>query len=286
MRSLGCIAVFVLAALSFGCSRSDTPTCDHDDVACYAENLVWLEVDESPVSTVAVEASFPDPSDDPDTPSLTLYPEYVSFDEAGERGPLQIAWADPLAMRPGICIRICARDFCSGRNCSSSVPDGLVTGVWRTYLGFNALPVEMAYGVPNAQVLDVQVQPITMPDLQDPIAELQNLLGQGISIDPPPAESGLVFGEVREVATTLWNLGSEDDDGGDERTCPTTSCSDFGSDQCGGAGNARCGEDGLCHCCVADANGCVQSCSPSVGCTDPNTLCAEGVCVFDLGGRP
>jgi len=233
MRLLVCIAAFALPALSSGCSRSDTPTCGHDDVECYAESLVWLEVNESPVSTVAIDASFPDPSDDPNAPSLMLYPEYFSFDQAGESGLLQVAWNDPLAMRPGICIRICARGVCSGRNCSSSVPDGLVTGVWRTYLGYNALPPEMAYGVPNAQVLDVQVQPITMPDLQDPIAELQDLLGQGIGIDPPPAESGLLFGQPQEVATTLWNFGSDDDESGDEQTCPTTSCNAFGSDQCG-----------------------------------------------------
>jgi hypothetical protein len=61
-------------------------------------------------------------------------------------------------------------------------------------------------------------------------------------------------------------------------------CNNFGSKNCGGAENAVCDSDSLCHCCLLVVNS-AASCVSCTGECAGGTHCKNGVCVFDIGGK-
>ncbi len=84
--------------------------------------------------------------------------------------------------------------------------------------------------------------------------------------------------EVKEISS---------DDEGSDFCSSDADCSGFGARQCSGAANARCGQDGLCHCCLTLCPGgencqCIDC---STGCGG-GTYCERDACVFEAGGNP
>lgn len=77
-------------------------------------------------------------------------------------------------------------------------------------------------------------------------------------------------------------------EGEPERKCHLDDdCLNFAQSSCDGPNNARCSDDGLCHCCLSVCYGGTNcECIPcSAGCTG-GTYCERDVCVFKLGGQP
>jgi|GEM_PF-2856915 len=63
-------------------------------------------------------------------------------------------------------------------------------------------------------------------------------------------------------------------------------CAGFGSRNCQGSANARCGSDKLCHCCLTLCyeGGSCSCISCSNGCSG-GTYCEKDACVFSTGGK-
>jgi hypothetical protein len=269
-----------------------------------------------PASTVSKHPS--------DTPRITkLNGMLVSMSSQGIALPplrtttdsveLDYEFDDPTGCSPGACISFgsCPKNLqCNlGTSvCTHAKHDGALAGSVIQTLGFKTEPADPA----STAELPLQIQPIAGPmdpmtgTCKDPIDDSdpsQPVLARDALIgDPAPFTATIVGpgpsgGTGGSPARPDGGTGGANGSGGKTGTgscglplqCKSDAdCSGFGGRNCSPTNGARCGPDGLCHCCYALCSSGTGNCSCiscASGCTNDQS-CMGSVCAFNVGGTP
>ena len=277
-------AVFITALILSVCviCCSTKKTCSAGDVDCYLDNIYFLTGDGGTIDSVSISTSaIPAAADggtDGGAPTITNQPGSMNI-KPGYGTFIELDWTDPQGAQPAFCHTLCNPRFrCSARSrCTPSIRDHRISGVWRSYIGFNTEPADSS----TTEHFQDQVTPISASGDQDPVAMMQ--------ANPNGTSGGgpLLAGPPVIVQQTL--TGGGDNGGGSGGGCGTD-CSGFGARHCSGARNAVYGSDNLCHCCQVLCPGgtncrCITcsevSCGGGSGAPD---MCVNGNCVFKVGG--
>ena len=149
------------------------------------------------------------------SPEITTTPTSVTVDDTDFLQSQNIGWTDPQGCQPAFCIRFCSHSVCTTRyGCTPSIPDGLISGVWRTSLGYLAEP---AGAVGTTEEFFFEVTPISMPNCQDPIQFFQDKQNAGEGISDLGPDQNVYTGPPVTIPHAVINSTGED---GDEGDCP------------------------------------------------------------------
>lgn len=312
MKTRSYLPFLILIAFAIGCSSSGSssnedstsgsapPTCAADNADCFMNGLFILDEDGSEIELVTITQDLPSTASVGSAPTITgitINQDPMLIDDANFGFKFNIDFTDPQFARPGFCIQSCPSDevFCSGNfRCARGFPDGVPTGTWKTFLGYNV-------GTPTAtpQQLTTHVYPIVAPGtdsdgdgnidtagdepigiLEDAIADGQNLsdLGEGTILVGDPST---VDQEIDQPVDTEGGTGT----GGEGATCTssgdcsgscfsTKSCvpSIFGG-SCSCSGNSTSGQ-----CSSKSCNNAGGSCGDGVNGCCIGLACVNGTC--------
>ncbi|MBL4819033.1 MAG: hypothetical protein JKY15_07400 [Deltaproteobacteria bacterium] len=256
-----------------------TTTCTKGDLNCYLANIVVQDDSDNNISLVTLNRTLAATTQD-SLPSITKGPSDVNIFQ-GRVYSATITWNDPLAKRPAFCLTLCSAGAgCTTQSrCIRSVPDGLVTGTFKTFLGYNATPEGSAN---TFDEFDVEIWPISSPKGSDgPIGILTGTPDK----DPPPnpVHIGQKFKFKHKVfASGSSSLGTGgtggSGTGGGTVSGSCTSHSDCGSSQ-------RCISARNCVGISCSCSGSTQSgaCATVSKCGNAGTVCGNGVDVCCFG---
>lgn len=257
-------------------------TCEDDDTECYLDNLVVYDENFDQVELVSLTAELPAA----DTASLNL-PQITGFTDfmmASADDPvdyLEFDWTDPNLSTPAFCMQTCprnARCVTGGQRCTPAVRDGLTSGVWRTYLGYNAYPAPTS----TTQDLDLVVTPIaaTADSDEDPLDVLENgtdeeiaenvVVGESVTI-----EQLLLAQEESSDADDADNSDDSDSDSDATAGLSCTSSTQCGSGKCFSSRNCILSIFGNGCDCAGDANS--GTCYDVSVCSSSGGTCGDGV---------
>lgn len=218
------ISSFLATSCGFGSvtssqdSVSETETCDEGDTDCFQDSLRLIGEDGDEIDLIDVTATLPQVSTSPDAPTI------ASVDVGTDSGDmtlgsatvvqqLWITFTDPLGSRPAFCMRTCPKNvMCvtGGYRCTRSFPDGLVSGTYKTWLGYTAEPADAT----TTEDLVLSVTPISAPGGADPIAVIEEAQADGQDVSEI-GEDRIVVGEPVEIDQTVTAEAETEDDSGD-----------------------------------------------------------------------
>ncbi len=277
-----------------GDGNGDTAdTCASGQLSCFMNNLSIHDEDGNEIELLWIQGPLPDSITESGTsPEITTTPTSVTVDGTDSHQLQNIGWTDPQGCQPAFCIRFCSHGVCTTRfGCTPSIPDDLVSGVWRTSLGYRAEP---AGAVGTTEEFFFEVTPISMPNCQDPIQFFQDKQNAGEGISDLGPDQNVYTGVPVTIPHAVVNSageGGDDREDGDGGTggdgggsgggAEGTSCTS--SSQCSGNcfSNRNCVDGFSCSCSgTASPGTClnVSSCSGSGGpCGDGVNACCVGL---------
>jgi hypothetical protein len=300
------------------------PTCSSTDCWLNALSIRDNAVEVTRVVIKPIGAPAAATTSDPSTPRITglngtsIAPSQPSASmslspllRTTDTAQLDYDFNDPTGCSPGTCIRMarCPPNVqCNlGTSvCTHAKRDGALVGSVIRTLGFKAEPADPA----TVTALPLQFQliagpkdpmtgsckdpiddsdpsnPMLTPDalISDPIEVDAIIVGPaapgGVGVPPPAPDGGTRGGGGGSGSGGTCTLPSQCSSDAD--------CSRLGAAHCDPANGARCGTDGLCHCCLAlcgSSGGACSCISCASGCGADQT-CIGSVCAFKVGGHP
>ncbi len=266
-----------------GDGNGDTvETCASGQLSCFLNSLHIHDEDGNDIELVQIQGPLPDSITGSGTsPEITTTPTSVTVDDTDFLQSQNIGWTDPQGCQPAFCIRFCSHSVCTTRyGCTPSIPDGLVSGVWRTRLGYLAEP---AGAVGTTEEFFFEVTPISMPNCQDPIQFFQDKQNAGEGISDLGPDQNVYTGPPVTIPHAVIN-STDISCPADEKECDGSCIPE--SATCCGDGRFCSSISPLCvergRCCLADLpllcpndDVCVSSLS---NCPGPGTPPAAGQC--------
>ncbi len=292
--SLGCSST----GSSENNSASFFTTCPSGDVDCFLTAFFLEDENGDFVDLFIITDDLPGKTADGTQPTIAGVPASLTFTSSDDRGDLDISWNDPNGSQPAFCFRYCKPNVqCSSFHlCSRSIPDGLISGVWRTAPYYTAGPAGPA-GTTEDSTLEIT--PISMPSGEDPVAALEEAQEMGTPIDgtmdvgqPKTVDQTLIAPESDGGSGGGGDGGGGGSDGGGGSGDSCTSSSQCGGGVCLSSRNCIPSIfDGTCDCAgTASPGTCysVSSCSSSGGsCGDGVNACCVGLnCVMTTCEAP
>lgn len=256
---------------------SSQNSCPSSDADCYLENMVLIneagdELDlvsldgmSLPASTFSAQA--------PSITSVTLFNSASSMQIASTEGvyPIFVNWIDPAAgQTPGFCMQLCPRNArCSSTSyrCHRGARDGLVSGTWRTWLGYRVGPAGEAG---TTEDLLLNVYPIVGApggSGDEPIGILEDAVDQGEQLADVGADQILV-GPAYEIEQTVIATGESSDTQDDDEEENQGSVADGGA----------CTASSQCSVSCLSTRNCVRGISCSCAGSAANGVCYGGSC--------
>jgi len=229
--------IFILHGFA-GCGSSGggggglpVTTCEAGQLSCYMSNLVIQDEAGNKISLVQIPGPLPATvTGNSMTPEITGMPDSHNVTDPDFLVSHNIDWTDPLGARPALCIRLCSNSICTGvvtepYGCAHSIPDGLISGTWRTFLGYRAEP---AGSVGTTENFFFELTPISMPGGQDPVQFFKNMIDSGNSIENLGTNESVYAGKSRtnphSVKKSSESSGSDSDSDSDGSGSGGTSC--------------------------------------------------------------
>lgn len=285
-----------------------TPTCPSGDMDCFLDKLVLVNEDGSTQALVSIAQSLP-PAGSATTmtkqaPSITKYPGTMTITTPSAVYSMVFTWQDPLGAQPAFCMYPCPKNVrctASRVRCQRSKNDGLVSGIWRTWIGYSVAP---ALPAGSTESLDLNVIPLSAPAGADPIGILEDKINKGENIANLPTSTVAVGNPVtipqnipapQPATTNTGGSGGGDSDSGSGKA--GTSCT--ASSQCAGDcfSTRNCIPSVLnktCECAGTNTPGSCQNstCQNANGNCGDGThgccvglTCVNGTCESSTGGR-
>ena len=227
MKPLRILLSLFAGCLVAGCTSSpldgngdSVDTCASGQLSCFMNNLTIQDEDGNEIELVQIQGPLPNSITGSGTsPEITTTPTSVTVDDIDFLQSQNIGWTDPQGAQPVFCIRLCSNSVCTAvvttpYGCAPSIPDGMVSGVWRTFLGYRAEP---AGAVGTTEEFFFEVTPISMPNGQDLIQFFQDKQNAGEGISDLGPEQNVHTGTPVTIPHTVINSADEDGDDGD---CP------------------------------------------------------------------
>lgn len=239
--------------------------------------------------------------------------------EPSDTADLSYDFDDPTGASPGVCVSMarCPKNLrCNlGTSvCSHSIRDGALVGSVIRTLGFKAEPADPAMIVdlplllqPIAGPMDPatgeRLDPIDDTDPDNPVLAPGALVGDPVEVVATivgPAAPGGIGGSGAMPGGGAGGAGGAGGDGGaggagGAGSCGLPSmcasdadCSRVGNAYCDPSDGARCGADGLCHCCLSlcSSSGGACSCISCDSNCSGDRSCIGSVCAFNVGAAP
>lgn len=273
---------FVSTALSES-SGSDTETCDAGDADCFQESLRLIDEDGAEIDLVDITVELPAASSSSSAPAITSVDIGTDSDtmilySTSVVQQLWITFTDPLGSRPAFCMQTCPKNvMCttSGYRCSRSFPDGLVSGTYKTWLGYQAEPADST----TTEELVLSIIPISSPDGSDPIGIIEEANNDGQDT-AEIGEDQIVVGTPIEIDQTV-TAETDDDDDDSETGTSSEGASCTSSSQCSGdCFTSRSCIRGLsCSCAGSASSGTCYDLS----CSGLGETCGDGVSACCVG---
>jgi hypothetical protein len=190
-------------------------------------------------------------------PAITNQPPPMEIAEGSELQPLDLEWNDPNGCQPAFCTHLCSKGRCSnGFVCSRPKNDKLLSGVFRSYLGFLAEPTD------GDVQLDTGIVPVSAPDcpedLLDKIAEGDVTVDVGVEVTV-----AVTIDEPVSGSSSSGGGGVYCSDPVATCNCSVKACTNSGNSCWYESTNGRFDCDGCDAGCQGAANALVQSCCPT-----------------------
>jgi hypothetical protein len=258
------------------------PTCSRSDAACILSHLRVLDDNGDRLTLVSIAPSSIQPSQLapgkglPTVASATKATLTFRYGNESTGIRLPLTFTDPNGAKIGGCFSVRTTGQLPGPFggfpvvAFRSVPDGKTSGdlILSVMPGFDSEGGGFDY--------ELDLYPISAVDPTKEAIE-QAVSGGAIAVGTP-----LTFPvHVGSGATTS-------NEGGASTCSSDTGCAPFGQRNCQPENGARCGGDGLCHCCLAFCSSSTNACS----CTACNAncsgdrMCVGSTCVFKVGASP
>ncbi len=238
--------------------------------------------------------------------------------EPSDTADLSYDFDDPTGSSPGICVSMarCPKNLrCNlGTSaCSHSTRDGALVGSVIRTLGFKAEPADPAMIVDLPLLLQPivgpidpgtgeRLDPIDDADPENPVLAPGALVGDPVEVVATivgPAAPGGIGGSGAMPGAGTGGVGGAGGAGGagaggagscglPSQCASDADCSRVGNAYCDPTDGARCGADGLCHCCLSLCSSGGGACS-CIGCDSgcgADQTCIGSVCAFNVGAAP
>ena len=294
--TIGCGSLYKLPSSSTSNSTSTSTsaafkkTCASGDLDCYL--LGFFMDEEGEGNDLQIISS--------DLPSASMasmagtVPSIVSvsqsslqFTSSSDKQDLSITWNDPNGAQPAFCMRTCNPNVrCSSFSlCRRSIPDGLVSGVWRTAPYYTVGPATSG----TTETMTMEFTPISMPGGADPVETMKQKEDEEEDGDADFSNLGMSVGEATTVVNKVVAPKQETtdtDENGDTG-------GDTGGDNGGGTSGNSCTSQSGCgtgydcfssRSCVKGAFSCECSsaaassgtCYSGVTCSGSGGTCGDG----------
>jgi len=263
-------AMFLVVALP-GCGSSDsgsvtvviTCTSSTTDASCFMNNLVLKDENGDDVTLVDIYQGLPAADTTTGTaPIITsISPASMIISNTTTTQGVAVEWTDPLGTStPAFCIQLCpaSSTVCTTiakSSCTRAIPDGFVSGTWRTFLGYNASPAGEAG---TTEQLVMRITPLTTSDGSDPIGLFEDYIDAGGDISDDLGTDSVLVGQSVQMNQTL--VPPESTDGGGD----------------GGDGDGGGGGTGVAGTSCTSSSDCIGNCFSTRACVDSLTCSCEG----------
>lgn len=274
----GCGALKLDLADSATSSTPPAPTCAATDGACFQKNLRLVEQGGSDIELVTIAGALPAataiPGGAPMVTDVILANAAATMTIGSTTGstPLWLAFSDPLGSRPAFCMQTCPKNAkcAAGYRCTRSFKDGLISGVYKTWLGYKAEPVDST----TTADLQLQITPISTPDGSDPIAQFEAIESAGGDISQLGPDQ-VVVGEPVTVEQTVSKAADDDDDDAQDNSDDDDSDDDTSGNAAEGT---ACTADSQCQGDCFTTRSCVKGISCSCAGVATPGVCYNVVC--------